>query len=818
MHKLKRCTDDFQVGNGRNLVSWPVPPDVTFVSKPYSERVHVTRDTFVRRSWCAVQRRGRTSIQCYEQANKGSEVSVSTKGHALQSQAPILHIQPTNTLAGQRDVFVIQEDGSVTVFDSHGSSSEYQCLSGDSQNTTKLVASVSLSRSEAQSSVLKSRQDIISTLPSDAVVLVAVYQKGSTKHWHLGIWSFNCASAPRGQRTSLELLVQHKLHESGSGSVKKVSAEFTASNTRLQIGAASSVRTFDITAIAPEKLSDSELNLSDVMSSLELSPEITLYLTPGKLQAYNKKFMALQAETSLNLGTLKRKRDAAETSQTTLITYFSQMSRILACNSSQLLAIDVRSVNGSRNPFKQGSLLAGNILRGDKQHTHATKYTSVCSVGKIEHQEAANKDWPIMSNDLDNLAKQQDADGFQERFKNTCKLQKSKDMVKVPKNMADYLLSKMFMFSGNATSKPLQVILLLPELLRWCISGGLLEASRIAEALQLNPGVLSPTAVAQALLDIDPQHELLIHYVDYVPFVKPEVLTFVARSLVDEVLQQSEAQTQGLLTNSKNLKVDNNMPGQKLVLGSRPDGMSTSTPTTACLAHTLKRLALSGPTIVPEQLRASSFGRREILALIQFLRQQLFLGGYTRLGGMDNYPSPPASNAGEEDEDDLGSRRHISLQGLVILLNGCIDALGPVGFLGSAEEGAFIEKMVPELLSEVDSASQAVEDSTLLQGLLRETLRYAESMERQPFEVRSKREKMDTKTGTGQIVTLYTEPDVAEPGALPGSALPLSLKAEEDIDKFKVRKGGQMQRRSIRELGMLKDRLKSPYSFERLVL
>jgi len=274
-----------------------------------------------------------------------------------------------------------------------------------------------------------------------------------------------------------------------------------------------------------------------------------------------------------------------------------------------------------------------------------------------------------------------------------------------------------------------------------------------------------------------------------------------------------------LLTDSAKIQMDSAAPVQQLVFGSRPDEMSRNTPTSTCLVHTLKRLALTGSAIVSEQLRNSSFGQRQILALIQFLRQQLFLGGYSRLAEMRSYPSPPASNTGEEGENDPASHQRISLQEIVTLLNGCIDALGPVGILGSAEEGAFIEKMVPELLSEVTSASQAVEDSTFLQGILRETLRYAESVERQPFEVRSKVENKDVSAmRTGQIVTLYSEPDSADPGLFSRSALPLSLKAEEDIDKFKIRKGGQSQRRSTREIGMLKDRLKSPYSFERLVL
>jgi len=769
-----------------------------------------------------VQRRGKTSIQCYEQTRKGSDVSVATKTHALKVQAPVFQIQPASI--GEKDVLVVQEDGCITVFPSNGDVVKHQCLLGDAKTPIKLLAAQSLSKAEAQSSILKSRQDLVSTVAEEAIFIAAVYQNLETKHIHLGIWILNPATPSASSNTSLELLLLHDLHEQRPGSVKKASAEFTLANSKLEISTTTSVRTFDITAIVPQKLSEREHFVPDLLSSLELSPEISLYLTPGKLLAYNKKFTALQASSSLNSGSLKRKRDGDDSSRMTLIAYFSQMKRVLACNGSQLLAIDIHSRDGSRHPFKQGSLLAGNILRGDIGIEHAGGASSqqTYSIGRLEREQQV-QDWPIISKDLDNLAEQQDVKGFEERFKGAFKLQRSKDLTssKMPKSKVDYLLSKIFTIdttTGGPASKPIKVALVLPELLQWCISGGLLETSRVAQALRLSQSALSPTAVAQALLDADQQHELLIGYVQHSPFFQPGVLTFIARSLVNKVLQQSELETQGTLTNGE-LETNSLVPGQQLVLGARSSELSTSTPTTTCLAYALKRLALTGPAIVSEQMRTSSFGQRELLALIQFLRQQLFLGGYTRLGGMRNYPSPPASTAGEEVEESMVAQRQIPLQGLVTLLNGCIDALGPVGLLGSAEEGAFVEKMVPELLSEVISASQAVEDSNMLQGILRETLRYAESVERQPFEVRSKVEKKDINdVGKGQIVTLYSEPDSAEPGALSGSTLPLSLKAEEDIDRFKVRKGGQVQRRSAREVGMLKDRLKSAYAFERVVL
>lgn len=771
-----------------------------------------------------MQRRGQTSIQYYEQTKKTSETPISTKSHVLTSQAAIVKIEPAST--AERDVLAIQEDGTLTAFSSDGAAIKHQCLLNDSQTPVKLMAVQCLSRAEAESSVLKSRQDLMSIVPEGAVFVAAAYQSRGAKDLHLGIWAFAIAAASAHPSTSLEPLVRHEVDQQKSGSVKKASVEFTSGNKKLEISTTTSVTTFDITTIVPQMLSQRKHFVPDLLSSLDLNSDITFCLVSGKLQVYSKKFSALQASSSLNHATLKRKRDGDDTSRMTLVAYFSQMRRVLASNGNQLLAIDIYSRAGNLDPFKQGSLLIGNILRGNDTHEPANRSTPhfTCSIGNVEREQQI-KDWPIISKDLDVLAEQEDARGFDERFKTAFNLQKPKNLnsSKLPESKLNYLLSKIFASEStatDATSQPIKIVLLLPELLRWCISSGLLEISRISAALKLNQTVITSTAVAQAIMDVDPQHELLEYYVQHSPFIQPEVLTFIARHLVNRALRLSEVETQNLLTDSTRTDADNLAPAQHLLLRSRPDGMSTSNPTFTCLAHVLRRLAFAGSAIVSERLRVSSFRQSEILALIQFLRQQLFLGGYSRLGEMRNYPSPPASAAGEECDGDPAFQRQISLQGIVTLLDACIDALGPVGVLGSsAEEGAFIEKMVPELLTEVISASQAVEDSALLQGILRETLRYAESVERQPFEVRSKVENKATNSvGKGQIVTLYSEPESAEPGSLSGSALPLSLKAEQDIEKFKVRKGGQMQRRSAREMGMLKDRLKSPYSFERLEL
>jgi len=230
------------------------------------------------------------------------------------------------------------------------------------------------------------------------------------------------------------------------------------------------------------------------------------------------------------------------------------------------------------------------------------------------------------------------------------------------------------------------------------------------------------------------------------------------------------------------------------------------------LTLALDRFGASPPSTISANLQAL-FNQTEVLALIQVLRQQLFQGGHTR-----SFQSlPPAESSANEPAST------VQLDAVVRVLSGCVDAIGPLGFLGTVEHEDFIGNIVPDLATEITHTTQSLEDAAELQGILRETLRYEESIRKHQAvgtHVPSHPDGTKISQQPGTICTLYSETGQGQDSLQNGDALPLALKAVNIVSPIKVRKGGdgQTSRRSVREKSMLERRNKSQYSLERLVL
>lgn len=807
-----------QVQNGRNIASWPVPPNSTFLCRPYSERIHIAENSFLRKSWCAIQRRGQISIECYTQEKKGAGTTASTKSHALQTQVSVLKVVPTHSV--ERNVVVVQEDGTLTGLSVDGTGLLFRESLFDSTTSAKVLAIECLTVQDAQSSFLKARPDLISTLTDKSVVIIGAYEQTHSRDLHVAIWRLIPKPEQISKNRTLELIISHNIgHQLPQSSAKKIQIEFDLSG-KIEINSVSSTLTFDLTKAIPQKTPERKHLVMDHLSNLELAKNIRLYLTSNKLQLCNTAFRSVLATSEIGSSFLKRKHGAEGGKYLSLLEYFSKMRRVLAYNGTELLAIDIHS-STTQDPFRRSSLLIGNILRGAEKQDRRTKvlHEQTHAIGKAP-REKTFQSWSLISQELDALAEKNDSVAFEDLFMKTFDVQRPKDLnaSKVPNSKVNFLLAKLFTLDSdedNHLHKPLKLSLRSMELLKGCICNGFVDEHRIGQALNSSASVTN-NAVVQSLLDAAPDLELIQVYIQDSPFLQPSTLILLIEILVSRALNQSNEDALARLDDEEK-KIDVDVASQQVTTVSRPDELNTNSPTTTCLAHALQRLAFTGPSIVSAQFRR--LDQKMILALIQFLRQQLFLGGYSRLGDNQRQPSSPASKVLEEGYNS-NPNPQITLSSIITLLNGCIDAIGVVGILGLGEHEDFIQKMVPELLSEISSTSRAVEDAVFLQGLVRETLRYVESVEKQPFEVRTRVENrtMEAASQKGQIVTLYAETDTGEAGGLPESRLPLSLKAAEDIDKFKVRKGGQAHPRSAREIGMLRDRLRAAYSFERLVL
>lgn len=785
-----------------------MPPDASFASSPYAERTFVDNTNYIRRCWCAVERKGRTAIHYYEQVKTGSSTKSASSTYALKNEAsPIIKIE--NIGAHERRIVVAQDAGSITCLSSEGGS-EHRCYQlGQGSATLKFHAIQSMSLASARASVLKGRPDICVTLPSDSIVISAVFSDTQpdthTKELFFGVWVLFTTASSEHQSVT-EPTTVYELQTS-----REAVPRLTHGGSKLELRTPALISTFDLTTATPQKLYDLGPFAGEQFSSIDLTSDISLACGSGELRLYNLKFNSLLAATRLGTAPLKRKRDGSGPARMSFISYFSQLRRVVASSGSQLLAIDIHIDNAAPLPFKQSSLLVGNVMKGQGTDVNTSDAAAMA-------KSATNLNLKALSQDLEDSIRRQDAPRFERCLREAFDVNGWEDLKRLDSQQRCFVISKMFDLPAaeSQSSTGLGLKTLPAEFLKWCIKSGILDDRGVSKALCGNSD-LPLGAVANALSQASEDLGLLHEYITQSPHIRPAVLTWIIKSLIDRVLTMAPESKNDCNTTADTIMGLDGNAGLLQPNHLHANSRASNPYATNCLLQALKRLATAGSGLVSEQLQ-SSLEQKEVLALIQFLRQQLFLGGYTRLAEVRSYPSPPPSHVDGEDTPP-GVAPRITLDTIVTLLNGCVDSLGIVGVIASPEEQIFIERMIPELCSEIESATAAVEDSTYLQGLVRETLRYAESVERQPFQVRNKVERSnDARSKKGRVTILYSEADVTERGSRMATALPLSLKAEEDLSKRKTRKGGQVEHRSVREMGMLKDRLQAPYTFERLVL
>ena len=734
----------------------------------------------------------------------------STKHFPLEGVSNVLKLEIVDT--AERSVICVREDGTLNVLSSDGTTALSTIKLTDGVDSLRILAAECSTLAEAQHSWLKSRRDLTAGIVQDSIIIACAYGKAESREIHFAVWTIPLVTSPVQMQDSIQPLFTHQLAaQLPQSSTKRGQVELLP-KARLIINNSSSITAFDMSGTSPQGPTETKHLLPDVVTELGLSHGIRLCISHTKLQLYNQNFNSVLATHDLGGAILKRKRDQESKRQISLIAYFSHMKRVLASNGSHIIAVDIAMKAGSSASFQQSSLLIGNILRGSRSREQRNKSVAdtKLSIGK-EQTERSVQNWSLTSKDLGDLATKGNTEEFEKVFKKTFDMQRSKDfnVSKISDSKVGWLLSKIFTTAsndGNTEQKQYKITFLPHELLKWCISGGYLDNHFVDAALGLDICLKRPDALPLALADADPSLELVAYYLEHAPYLDPELIKLMihvfVRKAVDNADKSHAAKCMQInstaLVTQESLELDSN------------------TSTMRCLVLALKRFAFIGQTQVSKHLRG--FDRSIILPLIQVLRQEMFVGGYGRMGPINSYPSPALSESEGSKKDD---KLQLDLNSIVTVLNGCIDAIGPLGIFGGDDGyNSALQKIVPDLMSEIAAACRGVEDSTALQGILRETLRYVESVEKQPFEVRKKMEgKLDkTKVIKGQIVTLYAEPEIGESSMSTGTALPMSLKAEEDISGIKVRKGGQMTKRSAREIGMLRDRLKSAYSFERLVL
>ncbi|KAI9783924.1 MAG: hypothetical protein M1835_003692 [Candelina submexicana] len=362
----------------------------------------------------------------------------------------------------------------------------------------------------------------------------------------------------------------------------------------------------------------------------------------------------------------------------------------------------------------------------------------------------------------------------------------------------------------------LHLVFYTPNIFKWLVDSQGFHFNLLRRMLLRQQGTTPSTQVmARALInafaDFDPElrilHSLLLGPIFFGPVQLTEVIRHVLQSLeyVGRRSRSPKPQTNGGEDTHMNGDLDAALSQEEdaaeIDIGFALDTLEFgSAIREQTLTLALLRLNAKPAVEVTKAFR-SQLTLEEITVLIQILRKELATGGWTSRY-LDGDPLDPQADSEATHED-----RNVRL--IITLLNCAVDAINVPGWtLNNVDEN---EDLIAMLKFEVSAALEGIEEATYLQGLLQEILRYQRRLE-EATPKPAKNGRGEKGQGNSKPITLPMA------GQNEKRILPLGLKVECEVSRTKIGAGGEVSRRSARDVGMLKSRMVGLYSRERIVL
>ena len=748
------------------------------------------------------------------------------------SSSTVIHLDIVATHDGGRRIVIVQEDGTLTTSSADLKQvSSSQLGGGLTQDNTTILAACCLSPPEAAHSILKSREDV-GGLREDSIAVAAfgIESVGSTKRPFYSAWSLQLEASQSLGSLSPRPLFKHDLPGPGLTAAELMqgaSVVFGPRASSLLIKSSQGFVRFNLVGTVPTRLPSPESHTTTSFDVLPLNPAYVFLASHTSLQILDVKYGAPQVTLDVTSSKKRKHPGSADVpvAAIQLLAYFSQAQRLVLRIGFNLVAVDASLGKGTSTKQSRTSRLADNIGRGVAPMASGTdKNPLFLKIAEASTQPDTT--WSEQTRDLEGMMNQNKIAEFEDSVLRILLADKpSKKQAPIAPayhdTIVDYLLSKMFSADNQAKPAPsssptiLRLNLIAPRLVEWLSSAGMLCIWRLKKGLGSQVerhllDLLQPGDISRALYNADPSSELLLTHIIHNSDHAVEAQIATLKFLIGLAKANSEPPSSEL---SDPMRAEG--PDEIQI-----DSTSLSPALAQSIVLLMNRLGMLDQNVLSNSLR-QSLSLAEITTSIQFLRQQLFQAGHA--SWLLPYSTNSQKGLTRETGANASSGRKaylVSFGSIVKMLSACLDTIGPFQLLNSSGPDQMVETIVPELLSEVELSAQYIEDSAELQGILRETIRYADSKElktSKSFEPKKGPERRGRPVG--EILTVYSDQSRDEASGSLAGMLPLSLRDEDVVDPLKVRKGGgRVTERSKRELLMLERRQKGSYSFEKLVL
>ena len=610
---------------------------------------------------------------------------------------------------------------------------------------------------------------------------------------------------------------------------------------------------YDLSAMMARLAHNIELNLDDIADCLPIAPTLVMVSTASTISIADIKYSSILAQYSLtktplavgSISLKKRQQHDVAPPTVQLLSYFVSRDIVVARQGRHLIGLQLTNPtlngNGSRKR-KHDILLNRSIGRGSLSARKMRKPNSfvqkgLYSFGRPLAQAPIDDAWEEYRMLLDQSFAQGKYDAIERMLDTEFRAAKSGQIcgrkasgttrsessarTGPERRKIDYLLSKLFSVQDDypypaphsrGSERMLRITNLPHRIYCWLIQEYYLSTETVEAALRHEGRLaanerLRPEAVFEALAQQDPSLEttlLLLH--SLAPLTAPEVVSALRHSITLTADSSSvKLISDGHIPNFHSSDVDLGTGSQSAELQDSHALSNLQTERSKVIHEvfltSMKRLYRFSPHTVSKALKLA-FSRSELHSLVDLLRMELSGNGW-----LSSYFDGRlhSSSEGRADATQVSVIAHV--------LNCVIDSIGSGGWISRnslADDFTEAAETLAHMKIEISAALEGIMEATYLQGMLGEILLCGK--------VFGLTESRTQNQPTSKLPVHRKSSDIVPMGLKEENVLPLGLKPQQTISTHKVGAGGEIIKRSARDLGRLKSKMVPKYSVERILI
>ena len=839
------------------LTSYTISPQAVFTCPPCSIRSRRRGDEPAQRfTYCSITS-PKPRLLCFSEF---SNAEITTTSINLSKEAaPVIHLDAFEAASGNK-ILALHEDGTVKCYSNGLETEEWH--SNINASVSNLVsvpaiiqAAAMLSVQQARRTILRSREDILATLGPDEDAtdrrLLLVMTRSPTKDANRSAGTLElrifCIEVAAPDKMGPALGTVQKLQPLTTLAMPEPSL-YISKNSQITIHTASgtvyqevegALAVYDLTGSVPRLVHTVLRN--DAFSYLRLSPELVAASRGASLSVMELQYGSLQTEGTLTLsheGKLTEKSEAIVKPTTTenvrLLSYFAPLDVMVALDGRKLLAVQSltsQKLDGSRKR-KRGGLLVNSLGRGSSSVTGASP-SSRGSAHKIRSlgtylSSSDSIGWKSQKATLDRCIAQNDEKEFERLMaaalgmkaaEEDKQISNSGGQNHVDQHTVSYVLNAMFsvdqasldVHSAGDDPRSLDICFFPHKIGTWLIDKGLLTLSQIEMSLKQYGALpltskLATGSLIRALARFDSSLEiLLVILASPVPLSSQELVHVLV--IVAESPHAKTTDTQRLLTNGDG--ADDNSNDDKSQLANRQTTLFLPSPSSTItdnninrrvLSFTMKRLHACPSSSVARALKRE-LSTPQLRILVDTLRMEIARSGWLS----------PYEESQETLDLDLQDDSQMCL--IAHLLNCVIDSLGTGGWIlcnSVSDDLTETADTIAYMKAEISAVLEGIEEATYLKGMLGEILLCGKDSLGSSVK--------QSRSNETQLPALPAKPITIALDEEDSQLLPLGLKVAPVISATKVGAGGELIKRSRRDIGRLKSKMVGKYSFDRIMI